>query len=284
MAYKTICAIITDTASGGDVLQAAHAVARRQEAHLDIYCLGIDPTRYDMLPVNGSALMLERAAEMAREAATELTDWVKANLPPDLPATPTQINVQPAIALQSGVDAAVARLARYSDLIVIAQPYGEDRENTHVAAVEAAIFATGAPVLVVPRAARDWSVPFRRIMIGWDESDVSLEAVRDSLPFLAAAEQVDVVLVDPPRQSPERADPGGAITLMLARHGIRAEVAILARNLPSVAGVLARYASEQGVDAIVMGAYGHSRLREAILGGPTRDMLEHARLPLLMSH
>lgn len=284
MAYKTVAALITDQTSGADVVQAAHAVARRQDAHLEIYCIGIDPTRYDMLPMTGSALMLEKSAEMARDQAQALADWAQSALPADLPATAQRVTIQPAISLQGGLEATVARLARYSDLIVMAQPYGADRDPLHVTAIEAAIFATGAPVLVVPHAAHDWSVPFGRVMVAWDESDVSLEAVRDALPFLAAARHVDVVMVDPPQQSPERADPGGAITLMLARHGIRAEVAILARTMPAISDVLARYAAEHGVDAIVMGAYGHSRLREAIMGGPTRDMLEKAKLPLIMSH
>ena len=72
--------------------------------------------------------------------------------------------------------------------------------------------------------------------------------------------------------------------MMLSRHGIRAEVSILARTMPRVSDVMMRFATEHGCDLIVMGAYGHSRFRESILGGATRDLLERTEVPLLMSH
>jgi nucleotide-binding universal stress UspA family protein len=108
--------------------------------------------------------------------------------------------------------------------------------------------------------------------------------VRKSLPLLQSARMVDVVMVDPPAHSPERSDAGGAICMMLSRHGIKAEVSILSKTLPRVSEVLARYAGEHGCDIVVMGGYGHSRLREAVLGGVTRDLLTATTLPLLMAH
>jgi len=92
-----------------------------------------------------------------------------------------------------------------------------------------------------------------------------------------------VAIVNPPPHSPERSDPGGMLTQMLARHGVRAEVAVLAQTLPRVSDVLARHMADCDASLLVMGAYGHSRLREAILGGVTRRMLEHATLPVLMA-
>jgi nucleotide-binding universal stress UspA family protein len=92
------------------------------------------------------------------------------------------------------------------------------------------------------------------------------------------------VMIDPPTHSPERSDPGGAVCLMLARHGVKAEVSILSRTLPRVSEILTRFATEHGANLIVMGAYGHSRFRESLLGGATRDMLEGTSLPLLMAH
>jgi nucleotide-binding universal stress UspA family protein len=102
------------------------------------------------------------------------------------------------------------------------------------------------------------------------------------LPVLARASQVEIVVVDPPRHGPDRSDPGGRLAQMLARHGIRADIRILARTMPQISDVLARQVEDSGADLLVMGAYGHSRLREAILGGATRNTLEKSKVPVLM--
>ena len=109
-------------------------------------------------------------------------------------------------------------------------------------------------------------------------------AVRRALPFLKRADLVNITVIDPPAQAPERSDPGGLLCQMLVRHGVKAEVSVLARTLPRVSDVLNRARARQNADMLVMGAYGHSRFREAILGGATRDMLEQAEVPVFMAH
>ncbi len=121
-------------------------------------------------------------------------------------------------------------------------------------------------------------------MIGWNESGEALNAVRAALPVLKAAESVHVVVIDPPVHGPYRSDPGGMLSQFLSRHGVRAEVDVLSKTLPRVSDVLKRHAADINADLIVMGAYGHSRFREAILGGATRYMLEQADLPVFMAH
>ncbi|MFV2033667.1 MAG: universal stress protein, partial [Halocynthiibacter sp.] len=109
-------------------------------------------------------------------------------------------------------------------------------------------------------------------------------AVRAALPLLIAAEIVNITVIDPPVHGPDRSDPGGALSQMLARHGVNAEISVLAKTLPRVADVLTRHVRDIDADFLVMGAYGHSRFREAILGGATRNMLEQAEVPVLMAH
>ena len=96
-------------------------------------------------------------------------------------------------------------------------------------------------------------------------------------------EAVEIAAIDPSPHGPERSDPGGALCQWLTRHGARAEIAVLARTLPRISEILNRRATETGASLIVMGAYGHSRFREAILGGATRGMLEQAAVPVLMA-
>ena len=85
-------------------------------------------------------------------------------------------------------------------------------------------------------------------------------------------------------RGPERSDPGGVLCQYLVRHGVKAQVSVLAKTLPKISDVLARHALEEGCDMMVMGAYGHSRLREAVLGGTTRAVLEAMKIPVLMAH
>jgi nucleotide-binding universal stress UspA family protein len=145
------------------------------------------------------------------------------------------------------------------------------------------MFEGQAPVLVLPETGLVSAAP-KRVVIAWNQSREALNAVRHALPFLKAAEAVDITVVDPPSHGPERSDPGGMLCQMLVRHGVKAEVSVLAKTLPRVSDVLARHVLDRDAGLMVMGAYGHSRFREAILGGATRNMLEQAKVPVLMAH
>ena len=300
MAYKTICVIVSDPASDGAALAAAAAAALRHDAHLDVKCISIEPVQFEAMTMGAAMPMLEYDLTEARNRAQLLMTWSQGRLPIGLGKVAMQAVVVP----QIGLDRMIARLTSYADLVFAAKPYGPGHTPLQVATLEAVLFGTGAPVIVVPdtgagggadarsdsRSDMDADAgaaagkPYGRIVVAWNETEAALAAIRGALPMLKAAAHVDIVMVDPPSHSPERSDPGGAITLMLSRHGVKAEVAILSRSLPRVSDVLARFALEHAADAIVMGAYSHSRLREAIFGGATRDMLEAAHLPLIMAH
>ena len=149
--------------------------------------------------------------------------------------------------------------------------------------LEASLFEGGAPVLVLPQGSVAVEGLGKRILVAWNQSDEALHAIRRALPVLKAAEAVEIAVVDPSPYSPEGSDPGGKLCQMLTRHGVKAEIAVLAKTLPTVTEVLTRRAAETGADMLVMGAYSKSRLREAIMGGATRHMLERANLPVLMA-
>jgi nucleotide-binding universal stress UspA family protein len=281
MAYKTLTLVVTNKDADGAALAAAQGLARHHDAHLDVFCVGVDPARYEPLPAGSAAIVMETGAAEARARAQDMANWVEGELRNSGLACAVQASVVPNL----GLDAMIARLTRYSDLAIAAQPYGQGAGHMQVSALEASLFGTGVPILVIPPTSKaNYAAPFERVVIAWNESNEAFAAIRKAVPILAAADRVDVVLVDPPSHSPERSDPGGAICLLLARHGVRAEVSILSRTLPRVSEVIARFAQDRSADLIVMGAYGHSRMREAILGGATRDMLEGAELPLFIAH
>jgi len=278
MAFQSICVVVTDKTSDAATLASAAAIAARENAHLDVYCLGIDVTRYEAMPIGAATVILDTAVEEARSQAAALEKWVKTVLA----NSDIKLSVEAVVAPQLGLDTLIGRLGRYADLIVATKPYGAGRTPLHVNVVEAELLGTVAPVLVVPEGGCE--EPFHRVAVGWNESSESYNAIRAALPVLRAASKVDIVMVDPPTHSPERSDPGGSLGLMLARHGVKAEVSILSRTMPRVSEILNRFATEHGCDLMVMGAYGHSRFREAILGGATRDLLEKSTVPLLMAH
>jgi len=278
MAFRSICVIITDKMGDADALASAAAIAAREDAHLDVFCLGIDVTRYEAMPVGAATAILDSGVEEARAHAADLEKWVNTVLA----NAELKLSVDSVVAPQLGLDTLIGRLGRYADLIVASKPYGTGRTPLQVNVVEAELLGTVAPVLVVPQGGCE--KPFKRVLVGWNESSESFNAIRAALPLLRAATKVDIVMVDPPSHSPERSDPGGSLGLMLARQGVKAEVSILSRTLPRVSEILDRFATEHGCDLLVMGAYGHSRFREAILGGATRDLLEKAHIPLLMAH
>lgn len=140
------------------------------------------------------------------------------------------------------------------------------------------------PVLVVPDAGgADWSRPFGRICLAWDDSDEALRAVHATLPLLEAAQAVDIVIADPSEHDSDETEPGEALALWLARHGVHSEIVLRPRTGPRVADLLTSFCRERGCEALVTGAFGHSRLREAILGGTMREMLTSVPLPLIMA-
>ncbi|AGI66208.1 universal stress protein A family protein [Octadecabacter antarcticus 307] len=279
MSYKTIAIVISDEVGDKAALQAAVTLANREGGHLDVYCLGIDPMRYDVAPMGASLAVMGAGTGEAQARAATLLDWAQSCVKGALAPTA----VQKLVVTSAGLDAAIARVVRYSDLIIASQPYGEGSTQLQTIILEAALFGTGAPVMMIPRTADDIGA-FDRVMVAWDESTQALEAVRKALPVLKRADRAEIIMINPPSHSPERSDPGGVICVMLARHGVKADVSILAKTMPLVAEVINRHAQDQAVDLIVMGAYGHSRFREALIGGATRDMLETARVPILMAH
>jgi nucleotide-binding universal stress UspA family protein len=140
-------------------------------------------------------------------------------------------------------------------------------------------------VLIVPEGMEpDRIARPARVVVGWNQSAEALRAAKQALPLLQEGAEVEVTSIDPPPVGTERSDPGGPLCQYLARHGVKAAVTVLARSRPRISEVLSGHVMDRGADMLVMGAYSHSRLREAILGGATRDMLHQGKIAVLMAH
>ena len=186
--------------------------------------------------------------------------------------------------VDEGDDAdAFGRHARYADLTVVGQTEPDEPEARYAAHLpERVALGGGGPVLVVPYAG-DFATFGRRPLVAWNGSREAARAVRDALPLLQAAREVVVLEVDPSEGGPGV----GAIEAakLLARHGVRADAEYtVSGDGVGVGDVLLSRLSDFGCDAMVMGCYGHSRVRELVLGGATRSLLDHMTVPVLMSH
>ncbi len=170
--------------------------------------------------------------------------------------------------------------ARHYDLSVVAQAQPQD-DGIEDLAIQAALFDSGRPVLVVPYIQKE-GIKLGRVMVCWDGSRSAARAVADALPLLQRAGQVDVVTVETKER---RNDLRGAqIAEHLARHKIKVDLKSLVAPDSEAADVILSQAADSEADLIVMGGYGHSRLREFVLGGVTRSMLGAMTAPVLMAH
>jgi nucleotide-binding universal stress UspA family protein len=173
------------------------------------------------------------------------------------------------------------RLARGFDLSVVAQAQ-PDKLPARELIIEAALFESGRPVLIVPYIQQE-GLKLDRVIVCWDGSRTAARATGDAMPFLARAKAVEVVGVAGDAGKSDEI-PGADIAHHLARHGLKVELKrIVARDV-DVANTILSHAADVDSDFIVMGGYGHSRLREFILGGATRGILAAMTVPTLMAH
>lgn len=173
----------------------------------------------------------------------------------------------------------VGRLARRFDAVILQQPDPTGVDTSDI--VEGALFQSGHPIIVVPYIRAQLQI--KTALIAWDGSASAARAVSDALPMLALARHVEVVTVgDKGSKNPYLSS--AALARHLVHHGIAAEPKRLSGDDIDVGNMLLSHAADAGADFLVMGGYGHSRLREIVLGGVTREILRSMTVPVLMSH
>jgi len=279
MAYRTILTVVTDLEAAGDQIAAAAALARRFDAHLDILCLGIDAVQVGYYFAGADMMLQETSLAAGRERAQALLERAEARAQ----AEDVRYTAQALVAQIGLVADVVGQAARFADLVMLPRPQSAEAPSDAEAVLEAALFTGSAPVLLVPDSGLPAGFP-RRAVIGWNEGSEALRAVRAALPALQVAERAVVAIVDPPMRAPDQAPPGERLSTLLDRHGVAAEIALMPRDRPRVSDILMAKVADAGADLLVAGAYGHSRFREAVLGGATRELLQKAAVPLLMAH
>ncbi len=171
---------------------------------------------------------------------------------------------------------------RYTDAVIAGQP-AEDQTGAILDTGDV-VLSSGAPVIIVPYVGSP-DTTAERVMIAWNASRESARAVRDAMPLLEKAKRVDIVCFRPRQGGDGHGDmPGADIALHLARHDIQVDVEVIEAKDIDVGNALLSHLADRGSDMLVMGGYGHSRLREFILGGATRTILQSMTVPVLMTH
>jgi nucleotide-binding universal stress UspA family protein len=275
MAIRDILVHLDAAPAAAARLDLAAALARRHDARLTglvVIDIVLPPIA---TPDSGGAALGPLLDAMRRDALVE-AEGIRTRFEETL----SRIGVPGEWRMAEGLSAElVARHGRTADLVVLGQPDPEAGAPNATAVFEGALFSSGRPVLVVPHAGRFADVG-RRPLIAWNGRREAARAVHDALPLLDGAERAIVLTVGAEGDE----DPSAEILDHLGRHDLPASAAHeTARDL-DVADTLLNYAAESGADLLVMGAYGHSRLREFVLGGATRSILRQMTLPVLMAH
>jgi nucleotide-binding universal stress UspA family protein len=274
MPIKSIVAL----ADGPDlhsVLSSAVALTGRLSARLDVLHIKMDP--YDMIPIGVEGMtgsIIDDIVESAKKAIEDRRQRAKAEYDRVCAPSGQSVNWKEVVGRSSKM---LSIASRFADLLVLAQP--DDRSaDTLFEAVDAAMFETRRPLVLVPSGVS--SVIGNRIMIAWNGSTQAAVAVTAALPLLHLAGQVDIVQIG----DIDKDAPAGELALYLALYGIKSQTHAIDLGIRDIGGALIDAAERFDSDLIVMGAYGHSRFRERILGGATRGLLANSPWPIFMMH
>ena len=174
--------------------------------------------------------------------------------------------------------------ARYADLLVVGQADAGDSECVSRGLADRLVLESGRPVLVIPAGGVSGTIG-ENVVVAWNTKREAVRAISDAMPLLESANRISVVTINAKADDPENAGiPAADIGLHLARHGIEIETKSLYGAPAAIGELLLDAARDESADLLVMGAYGHARLREIILGGTTAHVLAHTDIPTLLAH
>jgi len=274
---KDIIVNLSVTENGSAVGNYAASVAAALQAHLAGVAFIYDP----IVPISDGGYIPAEVIETQRadnQAAAEsaIKSFTAASNRAGISAEPLMLS-----ASLNGPGDRFAHMARRFDLAIVGQGQPEMSSMDQIIG-ETTLFESGRPIIMVPCIQKG---PFKidNVMICWDGSRAAARAVADAIPILGKSARVEIVIItnEPGKQFDIE---GADIGQHLARHGLNVNVHRLPGGDIDVADALLSYAADSSADFMVMGGYGHSRLREFILGGVTRSIFQSMTVPVLLSH
>lgn len=280
MNYKTIVVHLDRDARRTERLDLALSLVGEFDAHL----IGLFALSAEHIPSAAMAEAGARIIEVQKQSRAEAAREAEAAF---RSAVARRVGVR-AEWRMSEADALVAMhtSARYADLLVVGQRdrHANSDAGTERGFLDELVLSTGRPLLIVPYAGHFPRVG-KKVLVAWNARSQATRAVTDALPLLARADSVQVMVFEPEgSRSSHGENPGADIALYLARHGVKASASRQFCSSDEVGVQILSRAADLDADLIVMGAYGHSRVRELVLGGVTRTLLDSMTVPVLMSH
>jgi nucleotide-binding universal stress UspA family protein len=276
MAIKDIFTLVDLYDENLSAARVAFDLARRTDAHVTGLALALEPLAPGYLASPIPADFVIGAVAEAQRQSRDAADRFAA-----LAGEAGVAAEARTVTLLAGATTHVLAQAQLSDLVVIGQENYDRPEPMRAAIIEAVLFEAAVPLLMVPQGWNRGLAPGKAI-VAWDGSPTAARAVHAALPLLERAEGVEITIVGTTRLV--SGEPGVDVARYLARHGIAVEVNTMNRDTGDAAAALNTRVRELGAELLVMGAYGHSRLREFVVGGATRDMLEGMIVPTVMQH
>lgn len=275
MSIKDLLVVLDAGEKQGPAHAFAQSLAARTGAHLTAAGMAVQFITPVSFAGDYPYDLLAQATEQSRVAAENAYQRLKAEAPAGVETELVMIEAVSGLA-----NTRLGELARHFDLTVVGQDDlgGTGDEGGFISAL---LMGSGRPIFVVPYIQKG-PAKLDRVVVAWDGGLVATRALAGAMPLLQLAKQVELVTVAPSDEPVEEL-PGFNITRHLVRHGVKAEL----RQLPpaqDIGAALLSHAADVDADYLVMGGYGHSRLREFMLGGTTRGILSSMTLPVLMSH
>lgn len=279
MSYKTILVHVDQSPHSADRIRVAAQIALAENAHLVGTALtGLSPFVFSVSGLDPKVPPLLLSFDLLRQEANRALDAFEAQV------RPMGVASFERRLIEDEPGAGLSLQARYCDLVVIGQSDPDEvPQRQRPDFPEYVLLNCARPVLIVPARLKAEQVG-KRVTVAWNGGMEETRAIAGALPLLRRAEHVDVVVFNPDSAGDlHGAQPGADIGLHLARHGVKIEVHHQ-KSAADIGKALLSLAMDAGSDLIVMGAYGHSRFREILLGGATRTVLSWTDIPLLMSH
>ncbi|MGN6748719.1 MAG: universal stress protein [Xanthobacteraceae bacterium] len=274
---KDIIVNLSVTTEGSIVGKYAISVAAALQAHLTGVAFIYDP----VVPISGAGYIPADVIETQREdnetaAEVAIKSFNAASNQAGISAEPVMTS-----ASLSGAGDQFARMARRFDLAIVGQAKPDISAMEQIVG-ETTLFESGRPMIMVPYIQK---MPFKtdNVMICWDGSRTAARAVADAIPIIRNSGRVEIVIVANERGKQDEIE-GADIGQHLARHGLKVDVHRISGGNIDVGDALLSHAADSGADLMVMGGYGHSRLREFVMGGATRSIFESMTVPVLISH
>jgi nucleotide-binding universal stress UspA family protein len=261
------------------ITDGAISVAMSLGARVDAISIGYESANISFAVEGGTAVAA--VYEMEHERALARTEAAIAVFEAEARNAGIAYTCKSLIANPAQAGEMLSATSRMYDLTIVPQPeYSQDSYDNSIA--PDILFGSGGPVLFVPYTHRG-PLPLKRVGIAWDGSRTAARAVRDAMPFLTAATDITIISINEDQASTAPTS-AAALAQHLAAHGLSARIERMDADRGQIQPTILSIAADAGIDLIVMGGYGHSRLQERLLGGVTRAMLHAMTVPTLMSH